>query len=71
MGTLTVRDPYGREFQIDATARPFWEHREGHTILPPAAPAEQTTPAGPAPAPSGTPKPTTKAASRPASEDKE
>ncbi|MER6942490.1 hypothetical protein ABT294_00580 [Nonomuraea sp. NPDC000554] len=61
MATLTIRDPYGNTFEIDASARSFWEHRDGYTILPgdePEAPAEPTQ----------TGK---KAASRPASEDKE
>lgn len=67
MATLTVRDVYGNTFEIDASARPFWEKREGFTILPgdePEQPAE--------PVQSGT-KTTSnkKAAPRPASEDKE
>lgn len=61
MASLTIRDPYGNEFEIDATARPYWEHREGYTILP-----------GAEPEPAEPPTPTSKkAASRPASEDKE
>jgi hypothetical protein len=68
MATLTVRDVYGNTFEIDATARPFWEKREGFTILPGDEP-EQT--AEDKPDQPG-PKTTTskKAASRPASEDK-
>lgn len=60
MAELTVRDPYGNEFPIDATARPFWEGREGYTILP----GDEPQPAEPTPS-------SKKAASRPASEDKE
>ena len=62
MATLRVRGPYSNEFEIDATARSFWEHREGYTILPgdePEAPVEATT------------QPSKKAAPRPASDDKE
>lgn len=60
MSDLTVRDPYGNEFTIDATARSFWVDREGYKILP----GDEPKPAEPTP----TGK---KAASRPASDDKE
>ncbi|GAA3416223.1 hypothetical protein [Streptosporangium vulgare] len=30
---LRVRDPYGNVTEIHPSARPFWEGREGHTIL--------------------------------------
>ncbi|MEV8638094.1 hypothetical protein AB0395_41225 [Streptosporangium sp. NPDC051023] len=33
MSSLRIRDEYGNEFEVDASARPFWEHREGYTIL--------------------------------------
>ncbi|MET8985830.1 hypothetical protein ABZW49_10315 [Nonomuraea wenchangensis] len=33
MATLMIRDPYGNEFPVDATARRYWEHREGYEIL--------------------------------------
>jgi hypothetical protein len=64
MDKLIVRDPHGREIEIHPSARAFWEHREGHQILP-------GEPAADAPAEPGDPKPSKKAASRPASEDKE
>jgi hypothetical protein len=68
MTKLRVRNSFGDEFEIDASARPFWEHREGHQILPGEEPA---VPADAAPAESGDPKPSTKAAHRPASGVKE
>ncbi|WP_326646685.1 hypothetical protein OG884_18835 [Streptosporangium sp. NBC_01755] len=54
MVPLIIRDPYGREFEIDPSARPFWEHHEGHQVIGPApsADAAQDPPAesGPVPA---------------------
>ncbi len=35
MATLRVRDAYSNEFEIDASARPFWENREGYELLDP------------------------------------
>lgn len=35
MGRLKVRGPDTREFEIDESALPFWEGRQGHTILGP------------------------------------
>ena len=65
MATLRVRNQFNEIFEIDATARPFWEHREGHEILPdpgdePDVPAEVADS-----------KPSKKAAPRPASDVKE
>lgn len=71
MATIRIRDPYGNEFEVDAFARPYWENREGHQILddqPEGEPASQAPAEDPQR--STTPK-TSKAASRPASEDKE
>ncbi|WP_157253212.1 hypothetical protein [Nonomuraea typhae] len=65
MSQHLIRDEYGNEFPVDSTALPFWENREGHTIV------------GPIPEPGDEPEPaeatktTKKAAPRPASEDKE
>lgn len=61
MAELTVSDPYGNTFQIDATAAPYWEHRDGYTIL-------RDEPALPAPVEA--PKTTSSRAVRPA-QDKE
>ena len=47
MDTLTIRDPYGNTFDIDASARPFWERRDGYTILDDPAPGEEPKPAAP------------------------
>lgn len=66
MSTLTVRDPYGNTFEIDATALPFWVNKPGHTILP----GEADQPAEP-PEESGTPKTKSKAGSRPAQNTEE
>ncbi|GHE47308.1 hypothetical protein GCM10017673_56440 [Streptosporangium violaceochromogenes] len=68
MATLRIRDPYGREFDIDATARPFWEGREGYTILAsaPSPGDEQERPTELQLDPSGAPKTSSKAAPRPA-----
>ena len=73
MDTLKIRDVYGNTFEIDASARPFWEHRDGYTILP----ADEPPALEPAPdvAPAAPVEPTTskpsKAAVRPAISDKE
>ncbi|MFB4280849.1 hypothetical protein ACBJ59_36555 [Nonomuraea sp. MTCD27] len=64
MSTRIIRDPYGSTFEIDATALPFWEHREGYTILPVEEPDE------PRPEQDDTPK-TSKRAARAAQEVKE
>ncbi|MGS2645831.1 hypothetical protein [Streptosporangium sp. G12] len=80
MGRYVVRDPATREIEIDESALPFWEHREGYTIVgpapePDAKPAPGDTSSGVAQPTSGEPTPpeepgtpTTprKAASRPA-----
>jgi hypothetical protein len=68
MAVLKIRDVYGNEFEIDASARPFWEHREGYEILPDPAsePAATAAPVEPTP-----PKTSAKAAVRPAPESKE
>lgn len=68
MATFRIRDPYGREFDIDATARPFWEGREGYTILvgAPVPGDEPERSTEPQPDPSGAPKTSSKAAPRPA-----
>lgn len=80
MGRYVVRDPATREIEIDESALPFWEHREGYTIIGPAAepgdkPAADDTPSGVAqpasgeptsPEEPGTPTNPRKAASRPA-----
>ncbi|MER7361940.1 hypothetical protein [Nonomuraea wenchangensis] len=66
MATLTIRDPYGNTFEVDATARPYWEHREGHTILdtpePESAPemAQEPKPAEAAQSRANSPKPSSK-----------
>lgn len=44
MAEIRIRDEYGNEFPVDATARPFWENRAGCQILDPL-PAEQASPA--------------------------
>ncbi|KAB8186863.1 hypothetical protein FH608_046070 [Nonomuraea phyllanthi] len=62
MATLTIRDPYGNEFEIDATARKFWEHREGYTILPEPAPSQQDESPAQSPDKTGAPKSTQRAA---------
>ncbi|MEV6036034.1 hypothetical protein AB0L65_33105 [Nonomuraea sp. NPDC052116] len=69
MSGLTIRDPYGNTFEVDQTARPFWETRanEGYTILP-GEPEEGTEPA---PEESSTPKTKSKAGSRPAQNTEE
>lgn len=80
MARLLVRDHTTREFEIDESALPFWEHREGYTIVGPASavddkPATDGAPSGSAqpvpgetapPEESGTPATPRKAASRPA-----
>ncbi|MER5420330.1 hypothetical protein [Streptosporangium roseum] len=64
--TLRVRDPYGNVTEIHPSARPFWEHREGHTILDDSDEPAQSVEVV-APAESGTTKRTTKqAATQPA-----
>lgn len=70
MAELTVRDPYGNEFQIDSTARPYWVNREGYTILndpesePPTGPDSAPQAEEPASSPDkpGAPKSTQRAA---------
>lgn len=72
MASLTVRDPYGVEFEIDASAAPFWEHREGFSILDDPAPGDEPKPAdAPKAAEPATPKTSAKAAVRPAPDHKE
>ncbi|GAA0853483.1 hypothetical protein ACFQVD_26465 [Streptosporangium amethystogenes subsp. fukuiense] len=70
MGQHLIRDEYGNEFPVDSTALAFWEHREGYTIVgpipEPGAESAPERPAEPQPDPSGTPKTSSKAASRPA-----
>lgn len=59
MTSIRIRDPYGNVREVDASARPFWEGREGYQILAPLVDA-------PAPVePANDPK-TSKAAVRPA-----
>ena len=62
MSSLTVRDVYGNTFEIDATARAYWQDREGYTIF-------DASEAGDEPKPAESPKTTSKAV-RPA-QDKE
>ena len=69
MATLTVRDVYGNTFEIDATARPFWEGREGFTIMPGDEPDQAAEDKSDQPGTKTTSS--KKAAPRPASEDKE
>ncbi|MEU6710005.1 hypothetical protein ABZ897_00885 [Nonomuraea sp. NPDC046802] len=46
MNSITIRDEYGNEFPVDATARPFWEKRPGCRILDDSpAPEGDTSPA--------------------------
>lgn len=72
MADLKIRDVYGNEFQIDASARPFWEHREGFSILDDLAPGDEPKPAGASEAAEpARPKPAAKAAVRPAIDHKE
>lgn len=70
MSTLTVKDPYGNTFEIDASARPYWDNpnraREGYTVLP----GEPATASEPRPDESGTPK-SSKRAARAAQDVKE
>lgn len=63
MSQHLIRDEYGNEFPVDSTALPFWENREGHTIVGPISEP------GDEPAFAEEPKTTSKAA-RPA-QDKE
>lgn len=71
MSSLTIRDPYGNTFEVDAFALPYWQGREGYTIEDPSETGDEPdTPAGDSSQETSSPKPK-KAASRPASEDKE
>ena len=45
MAELTVRDPYGNTFPIDATARAYWQDRDGYTILDAPETGEEPKPA--------------------------
>ncbi|MEU4410765.1 hypothetical protein AB0F88_40195 [Streptosporangium sp. NPDC023963] len=43
MGRYVIEDPSTRRFEIDESALPFWEHREGHKVIGPAPePGEET-----------------------------
>ena len=61
MGRYVVRDPATREFEIDESALPFWEHREGYTVRPAKRaddkPAADDAPSGAAHPASGEPTP--------------
>ncbi|MFC4006642.1 hypothetical protein ACFOY2_05380 [Nonomuraea purpurea] len=50
MKTITIRNEYGHEFEVDASARPFWEKRPGVVILDnqPSEPDADPAPASPA-----------------------
>lgn len=63
MGRYLVRDPATREIEIDESALPFWQDREGYTVIGPV-PEPAAEPAQPEE--TGTPTPARKAASRPA-----
>ena len=66
MSQHLIRDEYGSEFPVDSTALPFWEGREGHTIVGPIPePGDEPAPSVAAPDVTTT-KPNSKAASRPA-----
>lgn len=43
---MKIRDPYGSVFEVDDTALPFWEHREGYEVLD--TPGDEPTPVEPA-----------------------
>ncbi|MBG0828556.1 hypothetical protein HS041_12330 [Planomonospora sp. ID67723] len=70
MDKIRMRDPYEREFEISPRMLPFWQHREGYTVLDPVSELGETSDPQPATTP-GTSQSSKKAASRPASEDKE
>jgi len=57
MPRYLVRDPATREFEIEESAIPFWEHREGHTIVGPVLAADDKPAAGDAPSGSAQPAP--------------
>jgi hypothetical protein len=45
MGRHLIRDPYRAEFEIDSSALPFWEGREGYEVLGPVEEPAQAEPA--------------------------
>jgi hypothetical protein len=70
MGRHLIRDPYRAEFEIDSSALPFWEGREGYEVLGPVEEPAQAEPAA-APVERTSAPITKKAATRPASDSKE
>ncbi|WP_326828676.1 hypothetical protein OIE13_22310 [Streptosporangium sp. NBC_01810] len=70
MGRYLVQDPATREIEIDESALPFWQGREGYTVIGPVPePGVKSAQLPTEPAPpdeSSNPTTTRKAASRPA-----
>ena len=63
MADIRIRDEYGNEFPVDASARPFWENRPGCRIFD-DLPADEA-PASPSAAFAAPDQPEVPGASRP------